>query len=101
MSFGKRLKALRIEHNMTQDALAKKIKLSKANVSKYEADLVEPNLNTLAIVSALFDVSIDYLIGVCDTYPDKELVDSCSDLNEDELKKVLEYIEFLKTFRKD
>jgi len=49
---------------MTQLDLAKKINLSKANVSKYEANLVEPNLETLSLMSDLFDVSVDYLLGL-------------------------------------
>lgn len=103
LSFGSRLKALRLERKMTQAELAKKINLSKANVSKYEADLVEPNLDTLAMISVLFDVSINYLLGLsqktCIDEKTEKLINSYSDLNEDELKKVIEYIDFLKTKR--
>ncbi|MBR5615109.1 MAG: helix-turn-helix transcriptional regulator [Clostridia bacterium] len=108
MSFGSKLKALRLDHNMTQLELAKKINLSKANVSKYEADLVEPNLDTLAMISGLFDVSINYLLGLPDkdthlqqgiSKPAQAILDFSSDLSEDELKKVKEYIDFLKTKR--
>ncbi len=66
MSFGSMLKSLRIEHNLTQSELAKKIKLSKANVSKYEAGLVEPSLETLTLIANLFNVSTDYLLGQTD-----------------------------------
>ena len=62
MSFGERLRQLRISTNLTQEQLAKKIKLSKANISKYEADLVEPNIDTLKILSKIFNVSTDYLL---------------------------------------
>lgn len=107
MSFGSRLKSLRTAHHLTQAELAKKINLSKANISKYEADLIEPNLDTLAMIANLFDVSINNLLDI----PDKDshlpgsenmqaLMDSYSDLNEEELKKVIEYIDFLKTKRK-
>ena len=67
MLFGNRLKNLRIEHNLTQFELAEKVKLSKANISKYEANLVEPSLSTLSLISSLFDVSIDYLLGKTDS----------------------------------
>lgn len=63
MTFGKRLRQLRNEFNLTQTQLAEKISLSKANVSKYEADSVEPNLQTLRLLSKFFSVSIDYLLG--------------------------------------
>lgn len=103
LSFGSKLKTLRLERKMTQAELAKKINLSKANVSKYEADLVEPSLDTLSMISVLFDVSINYLLGLSDK-PSVEkklqpIINSYSDLNEDELKKVMEYIDFLKTKR--
>lgn len=108
LSFGSKLRALRLEYNLTQTALAKKINLSKANVSKYEADLIEPNLDTLVMISSLFNVSVDYLLGVSDkTAPEesiiseemKNLINSYSDLNAEEMKKVVEYIEFLKLKR--
>lgn len=62
MSFGERLRELRISANLTQEQLAKKVKLSKANISKYEADLVEPNIDTLKLLSIIFNVSTDYLL---------------------------------------
>ena len=64
MSFGNILRTLRTSKGMTQEQLAKKINLSKANVSKYEADLVEPNLETLALIATVFSVSVDYLLGI-------------------------------------
>ena len=64
ISFGSRLKELRISKNLTQEDLAKKINLSKANISKYEADLVEPSLETLSLLAKLFDVSTNYLLCV-------------------------------------
>lgn len=63
MTFGARLKALRQSYNLTQTELANKIKLSKANVSKYESDSIEPNLETLKLIAELFNVSVDHLLG--------------------------------------
>ena len=107
MSFGSRLKVLRIKHNLTQSELAEKINLSKANVSKYEADLVEPNLDTLKLISSLFSVSIDYLLGnekaTLTEQPAsqklKNLIDSYADLSEDEIDQVTNFVDFLKTKR--
>ena len=59
MSFGKRLKNLRIEKNLTQQQLAEKLNVSKANISKYESDIIEPNINLINQISKLFDVSSD------------------------------------------
>jgi len=63
MTFGSKLKEIRNEHNLTQLQLAEKLNLSKANISKYEANSIEPNLETLTMISKLFNVSLDYLIG--------------------------------------
>lgn len=70
MSFGSNLRNLRIAAGLTQEQLAKKINLSKANVSKYEAGTVEPNLETLVLICKLFDVSADYMLNLdTDTKP--------------------------------
>lgn len=66
MTFGKRLKELRLACGLTQAQLADKIKLSNANVCKYELDSLEPNLQTLRLLSKFFGVSIDYLLGDTD-----------------------------------
>lgn len=108
LSFGGRLRELRLSKNLTQEELAKKISLSKANVSKYEADLVEPNLDTLAMLSALFDVSINYLLGIPEKTTPKEqplsekqsqLIKLADDLTDDEKVKLLDYAELLKRGR--
>lgn len=105
MSFGNILRTLRTSKGMTQEQLAKKINLSKANVSKYEADLVEPNLETLALIATVFSVSVDYLLGIQEkaalqeqplSEKQLEYLKLIEHLNEDEIEKVNEYIEFLK-----
>lgn len=62
MTFGHKLRLLRQERNLTQLQLAKKLDTSKSNISKYESDIIEPNLKTLALISSIFNVSIDYLV---------------------------------------
>ncbi len=71
MDFGKRLKELRTSKNWTQEELAKKINLSKPNISKYEAGVVEPNLSTLNALCSLFNVSTDYLLYKTDFSDEK------------------------------
>lgn len=63
MTFGAKLRALRQEHELTQDQLAKKLDTSKSNISKYESDSIEPNMRTLVLIATYFNVSIDYLLG--------------------------------------
>ncbi|MBQ7906797.1 MAG: helix-turn-helix transcriptional regulator [Clostridia bacterium] len=59
--FGKKLKALRTEKNVKQEELAKYLKVSKANVSKYETGKIQPSLQTIYDMSCFFNVSIDFL----------------------------------------
>ncbi len=64
MSFGEVLKKLRSESSLTQQQLADRLNLSKANVSKYESNLVEPNLETLRLITKVFNVNSDYLLEI-------------------------------------
>ncbi|QEH68613.1 helix-turn-helix domain-containing protein [Cellulosilyticum sp. WCF-2] len=62
------LKELREEHSYTQSALAdlltkKGIKTSTQNISYWENGR-EPNFDTLIALGEIFDVSLDYLLGV-------------------------------------
>ncbi len=58
----KRLKTLRSEHGMTQDALAKRLHIARTTLAHYETGAREPRLKTLVDISDVFDVSIDYLL---------------------------------------
>ncbi|MTI48256.1 MAG: helix-turn-helix transcriptional regulator [Firmicutes bacterium] len=66
--FGDRLRELRIKSNLTQSQLGEKLNLSKANISKYEAGTIEPNIDIIIFLSNYFDVTIDYLLGKSDFY---------------------------------
>lgn len=63
MSPGKKIKQLREENNLTQTELGEKLNISKATISKYESDKVEPSIPTLISMSKLFNVSVDYILG--------------------------------------
>lgn len=113
MTFGQRLKALRTEKCLTQLELAHKVNLSKANISKYESDNIEPNLDTLNLFSELFDVSLDFLLGKSaitkqemnlqsDTElmkKQKLLLESARQLTKEEMEKVMEYVDLIKKAR--
>lgn len=62
-SLGAIIKTLRTEKNMTQTDLADKLNLTKSNISKYENNVVDPSIEVLKVMSDIFDVSIDYLLG--------------------------------------
>lgn len=62
MTLGNRLKTFRTSAGYTQDELGEMLNVTKANISKYENDKIEPNLATLSKLADIFDTSIDYLI---------------------------------------
>ena len=64
ISFGERLKELRIEKNVGQIELAKALNLSKGIISLWENNLREPKLSNLILLAQFFDVTIDYLAGI-------------------------------------
>lgn len=59
---GERLSKLRIGHNMTQEEFAEYMDVSRQAVSKWELDKTLPDVNKLLKMSALFQVSLDYLL---------------------------------------
>ncbi len=62
-----RIKELREENNITQEELAKKLKLSsKGIVSMYEKEDRKPSLEVLVKLSEIFNCSIDYILGKSD-----------------------------------
>ena len=62
--FGKRLKELRIEMGLGQVALANKLNVSKGIISLWENGLREPTMSSLISIAKLFNVSLDYLVGL-------------------------------------
>lgn len=62
MSFGKKLSLLRKKYNLTQNSLSKKLGVSRGTIGMYEIDKRDPDTQTLKKISALFNVSIDYLL---------------------------------------
>ena len=59
-----RLYELRKEHNMTQDKLGEHLNLTKQTICGYEKGVSEPGIDTLVVLSKLFDCSVDYLLGL-------------------------------------
>lgn len=58
-----RIRELRKAHGLTMKELGKRIGLAESTVSLYERNLHEPDLDTLRSLSAIFSVTVDYLLG--------------------------------------
>jgi transcriptional regulator with XRE-family HTH domain len=59
---GDRIKLLRSEKNISQEALAKNITSNQKQISKWERGQIEPNIDMLKKLADYFGVSVDYLL---------------------------------------
>lgn len=67
MSWNKRIKDLRIDHDMGKKELADKLDISeRSTLTRYESGISEPTISVLIKLSLLFNVSIDYIAGIKD-----------------------------------
>ena len=64
MSFGERIKGLRLHQELLQTDVAQKLGITQSQYSKLERDALEPNLETIRCLTKLFDVSSDYLLEI-------------------------------------
>lgn len=63
LSLSENISKLRREHAMTQEQLAEVLGVTFAAVSKWERGVATPELNLIAEMADLFEVSLDALIG--------------------------------------
>lgn len=64
--FGERLRALREEKNISQEAFGKLFNLSQSTIAYYESNKKDPSRATLIKMAEYFGVSLDYLLGRTD-----------------------------------
>ena len=62
MTFGEKLYRLRTEQGISQEALARKLGVSRQAISRWELGEVIPDTANVLAVSRLFQVSTDYLL---------------------------------------
>lgn len=61
-----RIRKLRLERNLSQVDLAKKLNVTKQSVSNWENDNIQPSIEMLVKLAEAFSVSTDYLLGLED-----------------------------------
>lgn len=91
VDFGNTLKSLRIQNNLTQEQLSKKLGLTKSVISAYETGLRMPSYDVLINMSRIFKVTTDYLLGL----ERKQEID-LSGLTEEEIEALLNLIKAMK-----
>jgi len=64
--FGDRIKSLRKEKNITQDALAEYLKVTRTQISDIENGKTTTSLDRIYMLADYFEVSTDYLLGRTD-----------------------------------
>lgn len=75
--FGARIQQLRLNNNMSQETLGKKLNRSKSVICGYENNVRIPPLEALVDMAVIFNVSLDYLVGI-----DKHEMISMDDLDD-------------------
>ena len=63
---GKRISELRIEKGMSQSKLGDMLSVSQDTVSLWEKSKSLPPVDMIILLSKIFEVSCDYLLGVSD-----------------------------------
>lgn len=64
MTFGQKIKQLRVKANYTQAQLGELLSVSTQAVSRWETDVAMPDISLLAPLANLFNVTTDYLLDV-------------------------------------
>lgn len=65
-SIGEKIKLLRIAAGLRQEQLSKQIDVTVKSIQRYETEKSRPDSYILYRLSAFFDVSADYLLGLID-----------------------------------
>ncbi|MCB7305367.1 helix-turn-helix transcriptional regulator [Bariatricus massiliensis] len=114
MDFSTILKELRESREITQDELAKQLRVSRPTIAGYETKHRQPDYDKLIMISEIFNVSIDYLLTGKTTEEltpapsshrnekmlDRKVINAYKQLGFDEKEDVLDYIHLLKLKKK-
>lgn len=68
MDFGSRIKNYRELRKMTQKDIAEVLGVEPTTISKYESNLIEPSIESIKVLSEVFEVSIDELLKDDDNF---------------------------------
>lgn len=64
---GKRIVALRQQHNFSQEKLADMLATGRSTIIRYETGQTFPNSEIIIKLCSIFSVSADYLLGLSDS----------------------------------
>lgn len=64
MTIGEKIRQLRKDKGLTQDAVASALEISRQAIAKWESNQSSPSTENLVKLAALFDVSLEELVDV-------------------------------------
>lgn len=62
MSYGRKFKEVRRAHLLSQEEFAKKLGISRSVLSQIEIDKINPTIETIKKMAAVYDISLNYLM---------------------------------------
>lgn len=102
---GERLQELRKDHRLSQEDLAKILGVSHYTVSSYECNRSDPDDKSKVVLAKLFDVSVDYLLGLIDEplsfNREGRNVKIPNTFTDEDFGDVIKYLDFLEYKRKN
>lgn len=67
MNYYERLKAVREDHDLTQNDIAELLKTTRQQVSKWETGVQMMGVDKYITLAKHYNISLDYLLGITDT----------------------------------
>lgn len=92
---------LRTKNGWTQQKLADELQVSKQSISYWETGRKAPKMKKIEEMARLFNVSVSYILDGKSNSTYNSTAETIAahldgELTEDELQKVLEYVDFIK-----
>ena len=101
---GERLQELRKDKGISQAEIAKILGVSHYTVSSYECDRSDPDDNLKVELAKLFNVSLDYLLGLTDEpysyVREKNMIIVPEIFEQEDLQEIKEYIKYVEYKKK-
>lgn len=89
MTLGQRIQELRKQAGLSQEALGEALGVSRQAVSKWESDGGIPELDTLIVMSRLFEITLGQLLGVESPEEKREEAETEAHFTEEQVESIL------------
>lgn len=73
MTLAKKIRNLRKQNNITQEALAEEMNVSRQTISKWENGTTIPDVNNICELARFFQVTTDFLLNYNDHQTEKKI----------------------------